>query len=61
LGEADHVSGVQLLGEIHHIVRVILLVTDTSASEKGTEGVNSYLVAFLPTPRLVLIAETTHH
>jgi hypothetical protein len=60
LSQIDHGLGAQLLGKIHHSVRVILLVTRPSASEKGTKGVDRYGVALLGTSRLLLITEIKH-
>jgi hypothetical protein len=54
LGKFDHIGRVELLGKIHHGVRAVLLITWTSSSEKGTEGVDSNGVALRTTVRRIL-------
>jgi hypothetical protein len=54
LGKFYHIGRVELLGKIHHNVRIVLLVAWTGTSEKGAKGVDSYLIALLATIRGIL-------
>jgi hypothetical protein len=54
LCSCDHRGRVELLGKIHHVVRGVLLITCTSTSKEGTEGVDSNGVALRGTPGRIL-------
>jgi hypothetical protein len=59
LSKLDHILRIQLFGEVHHYVGIVLLITRTRASEKSVKGGDSDRIALRAAPSSILMILTS--